>query len=187
VTKCCFGQNQYFYSIIYSIPRKSLIDRFSVKWQTNFLEQFSVFWPFLWPCFGWIYKIICKKYKSYGNVTNYSIFYSKTGISFDFWYFQSDHDSTTCSNITSNHIFQYSSDWPANISKSIFLLIFSFCTVIQHSIEIQFLCYNHCDHCSYFVIRIGEYITLLHASHCFGLMCFPFSITFFPSTAQLVH
>jgi hypothetical protein len=38
-----FGQNQYFFPILYSISRKSLIDRFSVKWQTNILEQISVF------------------------------------------------------------------------------------------------------------------------------------------------
>jgi hypothetical protein len=40
------------------------------KWQTNFLELFSVFWPFLCPFFWWIDQIICKKYKSYRNVTN---------------------------------------------------------------------------------------------------------------------
>jgi hypothetical protein len=34
----------------------------------------------------------------------------------------------TYSNITSIYVFQYSSDWPANISKRIFLIIFSFST-----------------------------------------------------------
>jgi hypothetical protein len=38
-----FVQNQYFFSILYSFSRKKLIDRFSVKWQTNILEQLSVF------------------------------------------------------------------------------------------------------------------------------------------------
>jgi hypothetical protein len=68
----------FFLNSIFNSKKKSHI-RFFVKWQTNFLEQFSVFWPFLWPVFGWIYIIICKKYKSY----------YKTGISFDFWHFQS--------------------------------------------------------------------------------------------------
>jgi hypothetical protein len=38
-----FDQKQYFFSIQYSIPKKSLMKRFAVKWQTNILEQFSVF------------------------------------------------------------------------------------------------------------------------------------------------
>jgi hypothetical protein len=38
-----FGQNQKNFAILSSIPRKSFIDRFSVKWQTNILEQFSDF------------------------------------------------------------------------------------------------------------------------------------------------
>jgi hypothetical protein len=92
VTNFGFGQNKYFSKILCSIIRKSLIKCFSVKSQTNILEQFLVFRPLFWPFFGWIYKIICKKYKIYGNFTNHSIFYCKIGISIDFWHFQSDQN-----------------------------------------------------------------------------------------------
>jgi hypothetical protein len=64
VTNFGFGQNQYFFSILYSISRESLIASFYVKWQTNILEQFSVFWPFFFCLFlGEFTKLFVKNTK----------------------------------------------------------------------------------------------------------------------------